>query len=189
MSETELVNKRLNPKRNESENIFNSEPVAFRPSSRVLNRPGGKTSDIFGLAALEPQVQKARLPIPGGTPLNIFSEAPENSVVSDVHRRDPNHMSNEETRHRSSRQYSGDSNKSHFSFGGNESENAGEVKSSFRRQLPQSQQTSFSFDESVTALQKKSFRRDPNAQSQETVHRPSSRVLSRPGGKQNFTFA
>jgi hypothetical protein len=98
-------------------------------------------------------------------------------------------MSNEETRHRSSRQYSGDSNKSHFSFGGNESENAGEVKSSSRRQLPQSQQTSFSFDESVTAPQKKSFRRDPNAQSQETVHRPSSRVLSRPGGKQNFTFA
>ena len=208
----------------------------------MLSRPGGKTSDIFGLAPADaPAVQqKAQLPAPGGPALNIFDNAPV-AVATDANRRDPNKTTSEEIQHRMSRHYTGESNKSHFSIGlvvesapaahevhtgrrqlsqsvhtsfsfsdgSQESLSAPASRSgrsqvedvtpaahevhTGRRQLGQSVHTSFSFSdgsqESVSAPASRSGRRDPNAQSQEAVQRPSSRVLSRPGGKQNFTFA
>lgn len=195
-SDSGAENKRLNPKRNESDNIFSDEPVSFRPSSRVLSRPGGKSSDIFGLSAPESTVtaQKAHLPAPGGPALNLFDDAPSNATSTDHHRRDPNYTNNEEIQHRQSRPYSGESNKSQFSIGRSDTQEPEQERHTGRRQAPQSMQTSFSFSDGsvegmASAAPVRSGRRDPNAQSQESIHRPSSRVLSRPGGKQNFSFA
>ncbi len=180
------------PKRNQrqADNIFNQEPPEFRPSSRVLSRPGGKTSDIFGLAEVEPEVKKTQLQAPGGPALNLFNGAVDAPKVESHHRRDPNwsNADNDEVT-RSARPYSANSNASHFSFGNTEQETK-VAHTTGRRRLAQSDLTSFSFsDGSEAPATARRERRDPNAQSEEVTQRPSSRVLSRPGGKSNFSFA
>lgn len=53
---------------------------------------------------------------------------------------------------------------------------------------PTTNQSQISHVEQVQDFQAPITRRDPNAQTEQATNRPSSRVLSAPGGKSNFSL-
>jgi hypothetical protein len=181
-------NKRLNTHRSDSQVFSTSEPD-FRPSSRVLSRPGGKSNDVFNQQEHSPpsRTGKRNNSIPSGEPLNVFH--PDPAVVRQTNRRDPNKSSafDEDMPIKpTGRAHSGKTNHSQFEFGTEEEV----VFQSGKRPDPQSNQSQFSLGAAeVEVIQRPTGRRDPNQMSDSvTGQRPSSRVLSAPGGKSNFSF-
>lgn len=206
-------NKRVNPNRGESD-IFNVEeqPNTFRPSSRVLARPGGNTSDIFGTSeSMNAPANKERTHFSRANSntnfMNYDNESvprvtggkqhflqPSDSVFEDdvpaqatgLERRDPNWTNNAApVADRPSRPYSGQTNQSSIRFG---TDNVDHPARRVVGNLKETSGFSLSHDDHDTQPQRRT-RRDPNARSQEAVGRPSSRVLAHPGGKSNFSFA
>lgn len=213
-SEVAPENKRVNPNRGAESDIFNvdQEPEKYRPSSRVLAQPGGKTSDIFGTSQIDVNSSE-RTHFQGKQHGNILShenqEAPEkfrsgrthydhpvDSVFDDspivaphLTRRDPNWSSEQAIpAGRSTRPYSGKTNQSSISFGNHYEEPAEKTVPS-RRMVIEHQKSQIDFSESPIVPLHGYARRDPNARSVETSMRPSSRVLNVPGGKSSFSFA
>jgi hypothetical protein len=209
------LSRKVNTNRGESD-IFNLEPQqeTFRPSSRVLSRPGGASSDIFGSAEsmnAPPIKEKAHFKqtssdtnfmnyqnedVPRVTGGRQHFEQPNDTVFDDevpahaagLDRRDPNWTSDSAPlAARPSRPYSGETNKSNIRFG---TDNV-DAPASARRPAGNSNETSgFSLSHEDRDVQpQRRTRRDPNARSQEATARPSSRVLATPGGKSSFSFA
>ncbi|KAJ3272866.1 hypothetical protein HDV01_005189 [Terramyces sp. JEL0728] len=202
------ANPRLNPQRNAASEGFMQHDDSFRPSSRVLGRPGDKSSDIFGTEEESFRPSSRVLARPGGKTNDVFNTGPEPEVTNrpvykksldifsdepaqtkEVNRRDPNRASlDDDSAHRPGhKQFQGLNNKTQFTIGGDSTANQG-----FRtgKQIdPTSNQSQISFANTETVRVVGFARRDPNARSEETVTRPSSRVLNNPGGKSSFSFA
>ena len=183
-------------------NIFNQAPEEFRPSSRVLSRPGGNTHDIFNNdEQVPPSGKRMNSNVSKGS-LNLYDDSPVE--MAPVNRRDPN-WSNPEVEHRTGRRQStGVPNATHFSIGEQEEEivelhpgkrqGSNGNQSHFQLSGEQNEVESrphgkkhpetytntshFSlsqeFEEKVTI---KSHRRNPNAETISVVERPSSRYF------------
>ncbi|KAJ3312643.1 hypothetical protein HDV04_002785 [Boothiomyces sp. JEL0838] len=165
-------------------NIFGTEEDAFRPSSRVLSRPGGKTNDIFNTG---PEPETVKKPVLKPKSSDIFSDEPIEK--KEVNRRDPNRSSlDDNTIHRPGhKQFQDLNNRSQFTIG--EDSNTNEAIRTGKQINPTSNQSQISFGEVEPVKVVGIGRRDPNARSEEAVNRPSSRVLNNPGGKSTFSFA
>lgn len=161
---------------NQSSDIFNAQeqPIAFRPSSRVLSRPGGASSNIFGTDEEAP-VQKTGKRHLGSQASTIFED--ETVPSSPNTRRDPNwsaHTAQDPPR-TSHRLFAGKGNVSQISLS-DSSEPTQQVHTGKRMSAanPNASHFSFSQDPAVPAPRQ---RRDPNARSEETAFRPSSRYF------------
>jgi hypothetical protein len=181
-------------------NIFSDVVEEFRPSSRVLSRPGGALSRIFdedlpihsnNVNRRDPNQESTSMDNDHGK--KQFSNANGSSFshhdVSEVKvtatRRDPNQRS-EDVQHDESlngqgrRLFAGKCSESHFS-----SNNL--VIDALSR--PNSPSEDGSVAQRGDVRVEGVARRDPNARSEEgQTFRPSSRVLQRPGGKSNFSL-
>jgi hypothetical protein len=174
--------------------IFNLSQEEFRPSSRVLSIPGGKTNNIFG--STEETIEVLHKPKVMGPPstLNLFD--PEvDPLPKPANRRDPN-WSGPADDNRTERRHSLSQNISQVKLGGDNDE-LPEFHPSRRMMnnaLAESEEnvttvtgrkhygdvanaTHFSFGESETELPatRTGNRRDPNALSSGPTERPSSR--------------
>lgn len=178
-------------------NIFNDNADPIRPSSRVLQRPGGSTSDIF---STEPVVQRA-IPADPRRYQSSFDEQPLNTIQSrGVNRRDPNQTSAQADEIKSmGRRTANASDESlpeeishgrkHYGGGGVSRESVSYEPIHGKKHFDESSRESLSVlsatgsrsttPNSEFALAPPQFgrggRRDPNARSEEAVHRPSSR--------------
>ena len=98
-------------------NIFNQAPEEFRPSSRVLSRPGGNTHDIFNNdEPIRPSGKRINQNAPTGN-LNLYDDSPVEFAASN--RRDPNWSQPPEEQRYGRRQSSAglDSAATHFKVG------------------------------------------------------------------------
>ena len=164
-------------------NIFNADPEPLRPSSRVLARPGGPVSDIFSdepLPVRNIQVDPRRFE----SHIKLGEEAAEEPKLT-PQRRDPNWSNDQPEEMTPGRRQYGNTNESHFSLGA-------------EQVVAETQNTRFSVNHNQSQVSLGSeeapvltrpVRRDPNATSEEAPHRPSSRVLQRPGGHTSFSLA
>jgi hypothetical protein len=170
----ESVPKRPTSRRTESQDIFNMQQETFRPSSRVLSRPGGQTHDIFSSEPVQVAKPKERA-IPGGTPLNLYDDTPA-PVVKKENVRDPNWSTAETVSEKVKESpYTGLTNKSHFKLG-EESEPEQFVPA--KKMDPTLNQSHISFTEQEPVMNTPTKnRRDPNAQSDAFQPRPSSRFF------------
>jgi hypothetical protein len=173
--ETESAPKRPVSRRTESQDLFNMQQETFRPSSRVLSRPGGQTHDIFSTEPVTAPKPRER-PTPGGAPLNLYDDAPA-PIVKKENIRDPN-WSNSETVTEKVKEspYTGLTNKSHFKLG---EEVEPEQFVPAKKMDPTLNQSHISFTEEEPLMNTPTKnRRDPNAQSDSFQTRPSSRLSS-----------
>ncbi|KAI8898135.1 hypothetical protein BC833DRAFT_590898 [Globomyces pollinis-pini] len=189
-----------------SSGIFDDgQPHYQKPSTRVMERPGGKSSDIFGPP--EP-TQPSNRRDPNRSSINdeptptyrrqhssagnssVFS-ADEPTIPSAGQRRDPNRRSisdeSEEGHRPGQRQFSGQNTKSQFTLGNIEEGSI--AQNSGKRMWQGSNSSTIDFGGEPTHARVGLTRRDPNAQSEQQTSRPSSRVLANPGGRSSFSFA
>ncbi|KAJ3094666.1 hypothetical protein HDU97_007723 [Phlyctochytrium planicorne] len=183
--------------------------LPIRPSSRVLQRPGGKVSDIF---SSEPVPIRTSIPIDPrrfNQQIHLFGEDTASEASSRPFtasgRRDPNWSSaKEETVHRR-RVYPNRDSSSLAFYGDGMAAEAGEVVMGKKMVMDMEgmaikKKTSL-WDLSATgdaeegsavavAAEKPSLGalRNHNEESVEAVMRPSSRVLAPPGGRDNIIF-
>jgi hypothetical protein len=158
--------------RMESHDLFNLNQETFRPSSRVLSRPGGETHDIFSVEPVHERSNEKRHMHVEST-LNLYDDTSVPTVKKD-NVRDPNWSNPDrvvENTHE--RRHAGVNNQSHFELGGDD---AIEAYVPARKIDPTQNQSHFSFTQEDAIPARRTGRRDPNARSEPQQSRPSSRL-------------